>query len=71
MSKPYDAVLKDWYLVEGEGFSAIYGNIYADTKGRFSDGDRVRTSRVTELDREAGIAVTRNTTYKLENERIF
>jgi hypothetical protein len=64
----YDATLRNWSEVTIAGITVVYGNIYGDSKKRFRDGDRVRTSRVSTLDRTTNILVTKNTTYKLDTE---
>lgn len=70
----HDAVLKDWGWIEipNRGH-VLLGAIYDDKKGRFLDGNVVRTSLVEELFSsvalEKGIvhhyARTMNTMYKL------
>lgn len=62
----YDAVLHSWIRMRccrsGWGLS---GTISGDTKGRFKDGEKVRTSLITSI--EDGFAQTRNTRYKLSS----
>lgn len=60
MSKEYDAILKEAALVYG----VVYGKIYEDSRKRWPDGTRVRTSLVKEV--KGDIVITRNTTYKVE-----
>jgi hypothetical protein len=61
----YDAVLRDWYKIELGDKSIVFGRIYEDKKGRFNDGDQIRTSMV--MNHVGDIVRTCNTTYKLEN----
>ena len=44
-----------------------YGDIYKDRKGRFGDGQAIRTSRTVEV--SDGILMTRNTRYKLIDDK--
>lgn len=61
-----DATLKDARIVEVGDHKLIFGAIFGDTKGRFADGERVRTSFIVEGPDENNIVRTRNTTYQLE-----
>lgn len=60
--------LKNWTIVVNavDNKMRIRGQIYNDTKGRFSDGEGITTSPVVELDIRNGILRTLNTTYHLE-----
>lgn len=55
------ARLENWVLLGNH----IYADIYDDEKGRFRDGNPIRTSTIQELNREEGYAQTRNTRYEL------
>ena len=56
--------IQDWRLEDD-------GRLTGITKGhpRFTDGEFISTSVTISLDRVAGIAHTKNTTYKLGKER--
>ena len=62
----YDALLelKDITYRSG-GTIVAHGNVYADRKNRFEDGDSIHTSYILFYDYENQIIVTRNTTYKI------
>ena len=62
MNEEYTAVLKNWSLIN----EILTGDIYHDKRGRFADGDSVRTSSVMGGPNNQGIVVTRNSVYKLE-----
>lgn len=65
----YDAVLREWKLVESgnsPGSYSIIGRVYEDKKNRLEESDTIRTSHVNFIDFSLGIAKTRNTTYKLD-----
>ena len=62
----YDAELYDWRVYDDMGVFRLTGRIFNDKKGRFADDEKVYTSAVRSIDFEAGIAVTRNTTYLLK-----
>lgn len=59
-----DGVLKNARLVAGG--HQISGDIYGDRKGRFRDGECVRTSRIVSGPDENGIVTTRNSVYRVE-----
>ena len=60
-------LLKNWTIENyWDGSVVIYGEIYNDTKNRFSNGTHIRTSRVHYIDFVEGIAKTKNSTYNLE-----
>jgi hypothetical protein len=63
----YDAVLNNFVQVGMGKKSYLIGDIENDTKGRFADGDRVRTSAVNNIFIVGGVTYvqTQNTTYKL------
>jgi hypothetical protein len=64
-----DAILKNWWVQPwGEG-RIVHGEIYADSKGRFRDGESVRTSFVLTL--EGDQLTTRNTRYRLTDPLSF
>ena len=59
-------LLKNWKVEHyWDGNVVIYGEIYNDTKNRFSDGSHIRTSRVHYIDFVEGVAKTKNSTYNL------
>ena len=61
-------LLKNWKIEPyWDGNIVIYGEIYNDSKNRFSDGSHIRTSRVHYIDFVEGVAKTKNSTYNLEN----
>ena len=58
------ATLENWTQIG----QVIYGQIYGDTRGRFVDGQQVRTSRLDEIvhdDDMVKYAYTQNSVYKL------
>ena len=59
-----DDKLRNMYpdLPAGDSYRAAHGTIYTDIKGRFADGDWVRTSWIVEETDE--YIKTRNTLYK-------
>lgn len=59
MSK-IDGTIKNAYL-DGR---VVVGDIFGDSKNRFSDGTRIRTSRIVEL--KDDIVHTLNSVYKIE-----
>ena len=61
----HDAELRDWVLADIAGTVVVFGKIYNDSKGRFSDGEEIRTSKVKAL--ENGRLTTQNTKYLLVN----
>ena len=66
MKQQFDAVLEDWMPLRSGDFTILRGAIKSDEKGRFRDGEFIRTSAV--LDgwfNEGNIIKTRNTLYLL------
>lgn len=61
-------LLKDWSIMRLFGDVFIVGKVYNDIKGRFEDGDEIRTSRVLKADFVNGVIETRNSVYHLEVE---
>ena len=62
----YDAILEDWGPLRSGDSTVLRGEVRGDDKGRFKDGDFIRTSAV--LDgwlHEGNIIQTRNTRYLL------
>ena len=60
----YDAELHNYNILPAyAGGLVATGEIYNDSKGRFADGELIRTSLVKNV--EDGILITRNTRYKL------
>jgi hypothetical protein len=60
----YDAELHNYKILPAyAGGLVATGEIYNDSKGRFADGELIRTSLVKDV--EDGIIITRNTRYKL------
>ena len=60
-------LLKNWSIETfWDGSVVIYGEIYNDTKNRFSDGTHIRTSRVQYIDFVESVVKTKNSTYNLE-----
>ncbi len=60
--------LENWFIMGGVAF----GDIYDDVWGRFSDGDSVRTSRITSNINnavEGAVIATLNSTYRLGKPR--
>jgi hypothetical protein len=65
----YDAMLNNWRLERTFGGNyCLIGDIYFDSKKRFKDGLTVRTSSIKSIDFDNELAVTKNTTYKLNKE---
>ena len=60
-------LLKNWTIERiWNGNVVIRGEIYNDTKHRFSDGTSIRTSSVQYIDFVAGVVRTRNSVYNLD-----
>jgi hypothetical protein len=60
----YDAELHNYKILPAYGGGLVAsGNVYKDSKGRFYDGELIRTSLVKDV--KDGILITRNTRYKL------
>lgn len=62
-------LLKDWSILMLYGKVFIVGKVYNDIKGRFDDGEEIRTSQVLKADFVNGVIETRNSVYHLEVER--
>lgn len=59
-------LLENWDIRNyWDGSIVIYGEIYNDTKKRFSDGTHIRTSRLHYIDFVERIAKTQNSIYNL------
>lgn len=58
-------LLKEWSIVMLGGKVYIVGKVYNDIKGRFNDGDEIRTSQVLKADFVNGVIETRNSVYHL------
>jgi len=58
--KSVTAKLKNAYRIG----NVYFGNIYGDTRGRFPDGELVRTSAVQSVD--GNIVTTANTVYEVD-----
>lgn len=64
------AELRNWSII-GPRFVVIVGDIYGDTRGRFKDGVKVRTSAVVSGPDRDGIVETRKgSRYKLIGEQV-
>lgn len=61
-----DNLLKNWEIEKYYGNYVLIGDIYNDTKKRFSDGSTIQTSRLFKIDFQSGIAKTKNSIYKLD-----
>jgi hypothetical protein len=61
-----DAILEEWtvQVIPTRGI-VVWGHIYGDKKGRFDNGDYVRTSLIKSVDFDTGLAQTLNTLYIL------
>lgn len=60
----YDAELRNYKILPAyAGGLVATGEVYNDSKGRFADGELIRTSPVKVV--KDGILITRNTRYKL------
>ena len=68
MENEHDAELHDWRFVAVKGGKLIIleGHIFADSKGRFQDGQLVSTSSITKMD--GNVVHTRNTVYLLKED---
>ena len=67
---PYDAILTNWVAAEGRGAVFLSGIVSKDSKGRFEDGSRMRSSPLaTPLSevRQGAIVQTLNTRYLLKS----
>lgn len=62
-----DGVLNNWEKVQINGAICVVGDIFNDIKGRFKDGDNIRTSAVTgSTNFKQGLVIqTRNSKYLL------
>ena len=59
-------VLRNWVVLpRSDGAYVLKGEIFNDAKGRFKDGDGIRTSRLLSINFMTHIAVTKNTEYYL------
>jgi hypothetical protein len=59
------AQLRDWSISQHpSGALQLWGKINGDVKGRFTDGEVVRTSALISI--ENGVATTRNSIYELD-----
>ena len=57
--------LENWRIIDYGNFKIAWGNCYDDEKGRFRNGDYIRTSVILSFNPEARTIQTRNTLYKL------
>jgi hypothetical protein len=79
----YDCIVKNWQLhtlsIKQELLDEIYpnenyipyvftGTVVEDLKERWISGDHMRSSLIKSVDRDKGIIVTKNTTYKVIDE---
>lgn len=64
----YDAELHNWSRYSLSKKAVYFGNIWHDSKGRFADGQEIRTSLEESV--EDGILQTMNTRYKLIGEEV-
>lgn len=65
----FDAILRDYTIVElSPRHKQVYGYVFADSKGRFNDGDMIRTSNIIEINEEKGYVKTRNSVYILDGK---
>jgi hypothetical protein len=60
------AILRDAAVVDWGGVFRVSGAIYSDREGRWPDGERVTTSRVTERPGPDNLLRTRNSVYLIE-----
>lgn len=68
--KECDATLSNWDITYSNGYWYLQGVVSNDTKKRFKDGTFVTTSSLQKVNFKKGIAVTRNTVYKLESDYV-
>lgn len=61
----YTAELHNVRLLSREGWTIAIGIVYKDSKGRFYDGEEIRTSKIVAL--SGDVLITLNSTYKLVN----
>lgn len=67
MDNTVTGILKDAFRVKCRyGQVYLIGSIFGDTKHRFKDGARIRTSYITK-EEDNNVFVTRNSIYKIEN----
>lgn len=65
----FTGIIRNW--VEDPYYKCVWGEVFGDIHGRFADGKRIHTSRVKELNREAGYVRTwSGNIYKLEQEKV-
>ena len=53
--------LEDWYRVD----NTFFGKIYGDQKGRFKDGEMIKTSRAKYIPEDLSFVQTMNSRYQL------
>lgn len=58
-------LLKDWSFVRSGKYTAISGTVNTEG-GKFQNGKRIITSRITKMDFDKMVAQTRNSVYALE-----
>lgn len=68
--------IENWYEGNPYGYASldggtmcIFGEVYDDPRGRFEDGDSIRTSGIVKLDEENNTVETRNSIYTLGKPR--
>ena len=66
MTTEIHGVLKNVTYSDHTGGRVAHGDIFGDTKGRFRDGENVRTSFILEGPDEDGVIRTRNSVYRVE-----
>jgi len=72
MEEDINGLLDDWRVeIASDGYAVLVGKITGDTKGRFTDGTVMHTSRITTSDpiREGAVVQTLNSKYKLGKPR--
>jgi hypothetical protein len=63
---PVDAVLKEASIHDMGRGPIAFGKVYADRKGRFKNGESIRTSLIISGPDANGVIRTRNSVYQLE-----
>ena len=59
-------LIKNWTVEKWGHDFVICGNIYNDTRHRFTDGTPIHTSKVKSIDFVTGLVETKNSVYVLE-----
>ena len=65
-------LIKNWNIESAyDGSIMIVGNIYNDSRNRFTNGTYIHTSRVMSVDFLTGVVKTKNSFYNLEPRKVY